>query len=43
MKFLHCWLIMNCIYKENERISGEITRGDMFAFLSRKEEDNEKV
>lgn len=29
--------------QENERISGEITRGDMFAFLSRKEEDNEKV
>ena len=29
--------------QENERISGEITRGDMFTFLSRKEEDNEKV
>ena len=29
--------------QENERISGEIKRGDMFAFLSRKEEDNEKV
>ena len=29
--------------EENEHLSGEITRRDIFAFLSRKEEENEKI